>query len=127
MVSACAGCNIMELWAAAFTGTVAGFVYMGASKAVLKLQIDDPLDAIAVHAGGGFWGLISATVVGKGGVVYGIAAAVNHEGSAPVAQAFAVSSYDFFLKLGNFSVNESIFSTNEMVQITMFLSEMDYF
>ena len=34
-------------------GVLAGMVYIGVSKLALKLKLDDPLDAIAVHFGGG--------------------------------------------------------------------------
>jgi ammonia channel protein AmtB len=33
--------------------------------------VDDPLDAVAVHFGGGFWGVISAALFSHGGIVYG--------------------------------------------------------
>lgn len=36
------------------------------------LAVDDPLDAVAVHFGGGVWGVISFTLFGQGGLVYGI-------------------------------------------------------
>lgn len=33
--------------------------------------MDDPLDAVAVHLGGGAWGVIALPLWGRGGVVYG--------------------------------------------------------
>ena len=46
-------------WAAFLTGFIGAFVYYGASKLLLKLQIDDPLDAFAVHGACGFWGVLA--------------------------------------------------------------------
>lgn len=33
--------------------------------------VDDPLDAVAVHMGGGLWGLISVALFQDGGIVFG--------------------------------------------------------
>ena len=38
---------------------------------MVKLCIDDPLDAVAVHAGGGFWGLFIAPWLVRTGILYG--------------------------------------------------------
>ncbi|KAH7711623.1 Protein AMT-4 [Aphelenchoides avenae] len=80
----------MEPWACAFTGTGAGIAYMSLSRLAAKLKIDDPLDAFAVHFGGGFWGLISVTIIAHDGIVYGIAQS-GHD-STLIRQAFAVRS-----------------------------------
>lgn len=37
----------------------------------LIVAVDDPLDAVAVHLGGGAWGVIALPLWGRGGVVYG--------------------------------------------------------
>ncbi|CAK5114814.1 unnamed protein product [Meloidogyne enterolobii] len=63
MISSCAGCNQMEMWGTVITGMGGGLFYIGFSKLLLKLRIDDTLDAFAVHAGGGLWGLISVCIV----------------------------------------------------------------
>ena len=33
--------------------------------------VDDPLDAVAVHFGGGLWGLIGASIFDNNGFVFG--------------------------------------------------------
>lgn len=38
----------MELWAAGVTGTGASFCYLGLSKLMVRLRIDDPLDAFGL-------------------------------------------------------------------------------
>ena len=60
MVSVCAGCDGFEPWAGFLIGTIAGVLYVLYSKLMTMLKIDDPLDAVAVHMGSGFWGLVAA-------------------------------------------------------------------
>mmetsp|Transcript_38269 Transcript_38269/g.120122 ORF Transcript_38269/g.120122 Transcript_38269/m.120122 type:complete len:478 (+) Transcript_38269:64-1497(+) len=64
LVSITAGCACMLPWAAFLTGFIGAFVYYGASKLMLKLKIDDPLDAFAVHGACGFWGVAAVGVFG---------------------------------------------------------------
>jgi ammonia channel protein AmtB len=35
------------------------------------ITVDDPLDAVAVHFGGGLWGLIAASLFSNNGIVFG--------------------------------------------------------
>lgn len=63
MVSVCAGCDAYGPWAAAVIAIAAGFVYMGLSSLMVKLKIDDPVDAVAVHLGGGTLGILIAPVL----------------------------------------------------------------
>jgi Amt family ammonium transporter len=58
-------CGLVEPWAAAVIGLVAGVVYVGGTKALIKLRLDDAVDAIPVHLGGGFWGIISIGLFGS--------------------------------------------------------------
>ncbi|UMM41446.1 hypothetical protein L5515_017707 [Caenorhabditis briggsae] len=91
MVSSCAGCNKMEPWACIFVGVGAGLIYLTLSKVMIRWRIDDPLDAFAVHAGGGFWGLTSVAIIGHDGVVYAIGNTIGGatDGGDQIAQAFA--------------------------------------
>ncbi|CAI2356900.1 unnamed protein product [Caenorhabditis sp. 36 PRJEB53466] len=91
MVSSCAGCNKMEPWACIFVGVGAGLIYLTLSRSMIKLKIDDPLDAFAVHAGGGLWGLTSVAIIGHDGVVYAIANTIGgaNNGGDQISQAFA--------------------------------------
>ena len=41
------------------TGTVAGIVYLSASNLLVRLKIDDAVDAIPVHFFNGLWGLVA--------------------------------------------------------------------
>ena len=58
MISICCGCDKVYAWGAAAIGSVAGPFMMFCSWCVAKCKIDDPLDAFAVHAGGGAVGLV---------------------------------------------------------------------
>lgn len=44
LVSATAGCGLMEPWAGAVTGIVAAWVYLGSSHLLLRLRLDDAVD-----------------------------------------------------------------------------------
>lgn len=59
MVSQCAGCNVYEPWAALLVGCLGGVMFLAVHFTMLKFQLDDPLDAVAVHAGGGVVGVLS--------------------------------------------------------------------
>jgi len=58
MVSQCAGCNVYEPWAALVVGAGAAFCFLCIHTIMLRMKLDDPLDAVAVHGGGGLWGLL---------------------------------------------------------------------
>jgi len=53
-------CGTIETWAAVVVGIVAGFLYCGSSKLLLRFRIDDAVDAIPVHMFGGAWGILAA-------------------------------------------------------------------
>jgi ammonium transporter, Amt family len=59
LVAVTAGCSVVNPWAAIIIGLISGWVYYGGSKLLIKLKIDDAVDAIPVHLGNGIWGLIA--------------------------------------------------------------------
>lgn len=65
MVAMCAGCNAVDDWSSIVIGTVAGGVFIAWSEFLFFLKVDDPLDAVAVHLGGGLWGVIAAPLFHK--------------------------------------------------------------
>ncbi|KXZ50943.1 hypothetical protein GPECTOR_14g19 [Gonium pectorale] len=70
-------------WAAVITGVMAGLLYVGTSRLLVRLGIDDPLDGSAIHCGSGLLGCILSGFLARpayveqmagrqcGGVVYG--------------------------------------------------------
>lgn len=63
MVSLCAGCNLYEPWAALLVGSWGGLGFLAVHHVMLRLQLDDPLDAVAVHGAGGLVGLLSVPLL----------------------------------------------------------------
>ena len=57
-----AGSNVYEAWSAVLVGSFAGAVYLSLSLSMGKLRLDDPLDAVAVHFGGGWLGVICVPI-----------------------------------------------------------------
>lgn len=71
MVAACAGCNVMHTYGACVVGCISGISFHLWSWIVRSLKIDDPLDAVAVHFGGGSWGVIALAFFHRGdGILY---------------------------------------------------------
>ncbi|XP_071831993.1 putative ammonium transporter 1 [Apostichopus japonicus] len=70
MVAICAGCNSLYAWGAFATGIIAGAIFIGVSMLVEKAQIDDPLDAVAVHLGGGLWGILTVPLLARDSGVF---------------------------------------------------------
>ena len=60
LVAITASCSVVQPWAAIPIGLIAGAVYLGASNLLIKLCIDDTVDAVPVHMANGIWGLIAA-------------------------------------------------------------------
>ena len=53
MVAQCAGCDEYAPWGALIVGIFGGIAFIIVHIAMLKCKLDDPLDAVAVHGGGG--------------------------------------------------------------------------
>lgn len=71
MVSICAGAASVYPWAAFVIGLIAGAVYFAWSKLLQKLKIDDAIDAVCVHMGAGWWGVLAAPLFNSStGVFY---------------------------------------------------------
>ena len=59
LVGITSACSTVEPWAAVVIGMIAGLVYVLSSMLMLKLQLDDVVDAVAVHMACGMWGCIA--------------------------------------------------------------------
>jgi len=62
LVSITANSSVVNHWHAILIGFVGAFVCYGASRLLLKLGIDDPLDAFPVHGACGMWGVLAAGI-----------------------------------------------------------------
>jgi Amt family ammonium transporter len=65
LVSITANCVVVDPWAALIIGALGGLLMQGVSKLMLKVKIDDPLDAFAVHGACGMWGLIATGIFAR--------------------------------------------------------------
>lgn len=59
-MSITASCSVVEPFAAVLIGFIGGGVYFWSSELLVKLEIDDPLDAAPVHFFCGLWGVLAA-------------------------------------------------------------------
>ena len=62
LVAITGGCGVFEPWAAVITGLIAGLLYIVGSRGLVKLRLDDAVDAIPVHMLNGIWGLLAVGV-----------------------------------------------------------------
>jgi len=82
LVAVTSGCALMSPWAAIVTGIIAGWAYMLSSSLLIKLRIDDAVNAIPVHMVNGCWGLIATGLFSSPSLLeltYGVKAS-NHPG-----------------------------------------------
>merc|ERR1712232_97806 len=56
----------IEPWAAILVGAIGGWAYIGFSKLLISLRIDDAVDAVPVHFANGFWGVFAVGLFAKG-------------------------------------------------------------
>mmetsp|Transcript_2583 Transcript_2583/g.8035 ORF Transcript_2583/g.8035 Transcript_2583/m.8035 type:complete len:532 (+) Transcript_2583:53-1648(+) len=62
LVSVTAGCATSNLWGSILTAFVASVIYCSVSRLLVRLKVDDPVDAFAVHGACGLWGVIAASL-----------------------------------------------------------------
>jgi len=62
LVSITAGCSVVDEWCAILIGFIGGGVYYGSAEMLLKLKIDDPLNAFPVHGMCGVWGCLAVGI-----------------------------------------------------------------
>ena len=69
MVSVAGSCDGLYPWGAAILAAIACPCYMVTSALMVRLKIDDPVDAVAVHCSSGLVGLLLGPVFRQGGVL----------------------------------------------------------
>ena len=62
LVSITGACDGVEPWMALIIGVIGGAIYALACKLSSVLNVDDPIEASAVHGFGGIWGLIAVGI-----------------------------------------------------------------
>lgn len=80
LVAITAGCATVETWAAVVIGIFAGLFYVLASKLLIRLRIDDAVDAIPVHMVGGMWGMISTGLLSSPDLIAAAFSETKHSG-----------------------------------------------
>ena len=64
MVSVCAGCDAYNAWTAVILGTISSVIYLMLSLILVSFKVDDPLDAFAIHFGGGmFYNVVKLVII----------------------------------------------------------------
>mmetsp|Transcript_110635 Transcript_110635/g.356910 ORF Transcript_110635/g.356910 Transcript_110635/m.356910 type:complete len:475 (-) Transcript_110635:79-1503(-) len=65
LVAVTAACSTVKPWEACIIGLIAGLLYQVASMLVLKMKVDDVVDAFAVHGVNGFWAVLACGLFGN--------------------------------------------------------------
>ena len=84
LVSVTASCGTIYPWSATIIGFVGGCVYLSGSALLLKLKIDDPLDAFAVHGCCGFWACIACGLFTAPQYAYGAGEGLFYGGTKQI-------------------------------------------
>lgn len=72
LVSICGVANDCDPWIALVIGCVGGAIACYSAKYLAQWGVDDPVDAISIHLGGGIWGVVAVGFFSKSaGVCYG--------------------------------------------------------
>lgn len=87
LVAITAPCAYVSPWAAAVIGLLSGLIMRVAVWFVeVKLKIDDPLGAVAVHAANGIWGMLAVGIFADG-TYGGVSGLITGSGWQLLAQA----------------------------------------
>jgi ammonium transporter, Amt family len=65
LVAITAGCSVIPPWAAIIVGAIGGLCYLGFTKLLIKIRVDDAVDAVPVHFANGIWGLVAVGFFAK--------------------------------------------------------------
>jgi len=80
LVAITAGCSVVAPWASILIGAIGGVVYLAFSKLLVKLKIDDAVDAIPVHFANGIWGVLATGLFANATYMAPAGYNVDHEG-----------------------------------------------
>lgn len=101
-----AGCATLEPWAGLLVGFVAGGLYLWGSDFLIRLRLDDAVDAIPVHGINGMWGLLAVGLLSSPDRLF---------------KAYGTSDYPgFFYSLGSGNVNGNLLGCQVLGMIFIF-------
>lgn len=89
LVAITAPCAYVDTWAAVVIGGVAGVLVILVAVALESwLKVDDPVWAVACHAGGGIWGLLAVGIFATGDYG-GVSGLIDGDSEQIIAQAIS--------------------------------------
>jgi Amt family ammonium transporter len=80
LVAITSGCAVVQPWAAVVIGMSAGWCYLGGSSLLMKLRLDDAVDAIPVHLVNGLWGVLATGFYADPNLIQNAYGRSNHAG-----------------------------------------------
>jgi ammonium transporter, Amt family len=80
LVSVTSSCAFVEPYAAVIIGAVGALFYICFAMLTIKLKIDDPLEAFAIHFGCGLWGALAVGLFARKPLLEAANVFMNHHG-----------------------------------------------
>merc|ERR1719359_1189355 len=114
LVSITAGCGNIHPRAAFPVGFVGGIVYCLASDFLQRMEIDDPVEAFAVHGAGGIWGCLAVPLFdinllsGVGGDLFGPEISLADSLMAQIAGIVVIILWSGILSTAMFSLIRAV-------------------
>jgi Amt family ammonium transporter len=80
LVAITSGCAVVQPWAAVVIGLIAGWMYLVGSHLLIRLRLDDAVDAIPVHFVNGIWGVTATGLLADPSLLLQAYGRDNHAG-----------------------------------------------
>lgn len=96
LVGITANCSVVAPFAALVIGIIAGWIYVASSVLLVKLKIDDAVDAVPVHLFNGIWGCLATGIFAE---PYRTSLAYGQDTHVGLFYSFAQGSVDATLLL----------------------------
>ena len=80
LVAITSGCAVVQPWASVVIGMLAGWFYLAGSHLLIKLRLDDAVDAIPVHAVNGVWGVLATGLFADPSLIQQVFGRDDHAG-----------------------------------------------
>jgi Amt family ammonium transporter len=111
LVGITAACAYVDPWASVVIGGIAGGLVVGIAEFLeVRLKLDDPVWAVACHAGGGIWGLLAVGIFANG--TYGdVGGLISGDGEQIIAQLISIVTVVAWTGITSFIVFAGIKAT----------------